>query len=98
MEWFRLIRSLLIIGSFKQNTDLDIELLIKAYEQFTAQADNISDFNLVKELSINDAWVLIHALLNNVIQLSRCSCGTARIESSVYEIREKCPFCDYLKP
>ncbi|MBM7074441.1 hypothetical protein JQC92_20855 [Shewanella sp. 202IG2-18] len=78
----------------QKNNDVDLEILINAYKQFTKQAVLFEVLNHPQcSFTINDAWVLINAYLDKVIQLSPCPCGNVKLISRDIQIDERCWFC-----
>ena len=77
-----------------KNKCVDLETLLHAYEHFSKQVEQSETLNHPQcAFTINDAWVLINAYLNKVIQLSPCSCGSMKLVSKVIQIDERCWFC-----
>ncbi|RYV04133.1 hypothetical protein SOPP22_01660 [Shewanella sp. OPT22] len=78
----------------QQTKEVDLEILSNAYEQFTKQALLSETLNHQQcSFTINDAWVLINAYKDKVIQLSPCPCGNAKLVSQDIQVDERCWFC-----
>ncbi len=75
--------------------DMDLNLLLKAHQK---HQQIWLGFGFEKELciSINQAWVLVTALLSQHVELSHYPCGYTKIilNSSKYQL--ECPVCEHL--
>ncbi len=82
-----------------QHRQVDLDLLIKAFDCFSVQVSQLESFTHNKTmLSINDAWVLMNGYLNQIIELTPCCCGSVVVTSQVFELDSRCPFCAHFTP
>ncbi len=82
-------------------TTINLDRLITIFDCFTRHINKLKTLQNSQQdtlFTINNAWVLINALLNNEIQLSHCHCGCTVIITDSLPITLKCPFCSHLKP
>ncbi len=102
-----LILCILLLTIYQQSapslatTSINLDRLIIVFDCFTKHINKLKNTqNQHQEtmFTINNAWVLINALLNKEIQLSHCHCGCTIIITDSLPITLKCPFCSHAKP
>ncbi|MCL1078026.1 hypothetical protein D5R81_08440 [Parashewanella spongiae] len=88
--------SIYLKANHSSSRRVDLELLLSAFDCFTNQLVQLDEMNEDKlSFNINDAWVLMNAYMNHIIEFVPCCCGSVSVSSQVFDVETKCPFCAF---